>query len=689
MTTVYMADLRHNYGGVLSTDCMPLSVGYMKAVMDRDLPRDQVQVEIFAYPSDLLDAIAQRPPDILMVSNYVWNEQLSLFFLRRVRQHNPRALRVLGGPNIPVEADRQIDYVSRHPEIDIYVLGEGDALARDIVRDYLDHQGSIEALLEQGIPSSIVRRPDGAVQRHDQWERAGEGDVNDIPSPWLTGVMDKFFDGRLSPIIETNRGCPFRCSFCVQGTKYYNKITNFTMDRLREEIDYIGRMIKAHSPAVGTLRIADANYGMYERDTEISSYIAAAQRDYGWPTFIDATTGKNRPENIIRSMEQVNGALVLYQAVQSLDEEVLRNIRRSNIKLEAYQDIQVHVRGRGLRSSTDLILGLPGESLQSHLGALYRMIDMGTDQAHCFQAMLLRGADMETRESREQFKFKTRYRVLPKNFGEYGGEKVFDIEEIIVASDTLPYEDYITCRKHHMTFSVFWNDSWFADVVTVAGQFGVKRSEWLKAMLAAMEQDDGPVGQFLNEFVDETHGELFETREACIDHYASPENFEQLRNGRIGDNLMYKYRAIASFFLWNEVCDLAMDATRTMLLARGARDAVADFDQLWRDLHDYIRVKHATGTDIDQLVQPIELQLTHDIPAWIEAGAPLETTPYRLPQPQTFVFRVTSGGARELDAAMKVWTTATIGLSKLVTRIKVSAQVRECERIDAAVPAAV
>jgi len=38
--SVYLADLRHNYGGVLSTDCMPLGVGYMKAVMDRDLSED-------------------------------------------------------------------------------------------------------------------------------------------------------------------------------------------------------------------------------------------------------------------------------------------------------------------------------------------------------------------------------------------------------------------------------------------------------------------------------------------------------------------------------------------------------------------------------------------------------------------------------------------------------------------------
>ena len=75
---VYMADLRHNFGRGLSTDCMPLAVGYMKAVMDRDLP--DVQSRIFAYPDRLSEAIINHKPDVVMVGNYVWNEAIGLHF---------------------------------------------------------------------------------------------------------------------------------------------------------------------------------------------------------------------------------------------------------------------------------------------------------------------------------------------------------------------------------------------------------------------------------------------------------------------------------------------------------------------------------------------------------------------------------------------------------------------------------
>src|SRR4030095_12102264 len=140
------------------------------------------------------------------------------------------------------------------------------------------------------------------------------------------------------------------------------KVHNFPIERMKEEIHYIARRIKQRSPHMGTLRIADSNYGMFERDIEISGFIGKMQRDYGWPTFIDATTGKNRPERIVKSVEQVGGALVLYQAVHSRHAEVLRKVKRQTISLAAYKALEVHMRGRGLRSNSDLILGLPGES---------------------------------------------------------------------------------------------------------------------------------------------------------------------------------------------------------------------------------------------------------------------------------------------------------------------------------------
>lgn len=674
---VFLGDLRYAHAGILANDCMPLGVAYMKAVMDRDNP--EIDSRLFVYPDKLLAALKETPPDVLMLSNYVWNEALSLEFFRIARELNPNVITVMGGPNIPQESARQAAYLAARPELDIYVLGEADFLAARLVQALGDSGLSLKRFGATGFESIVYRNPEGQAIAGPV--RPRHRHIEEIPSPWLTGIQDEFFDGRLAPMIETNRGCPFTCTFCVQGGSFYTKVHNFPIERMEEEIKYIARRIKEFSPKMGTLRIADSNYGMFERDIEISGYLGQTQRDYGWPTFIDATTGKNRPERIIKSVEQVSGALALYQAVQSLDEDVLRKVKRETIKLDAYKALEVHMRGRGLRSISDLILGLPGESLQTHLKALTTLLDGNIDQMHNFQAMMLKGSEMERLDSREQFGFDTRFRALPKNFGTIDNRRVFDVEEIIVATDTLPFEDYLTCRKWHLVSSVFWNDGWFLPVVQFARAHGVTNSQWWLAMLPALEAGGPAVREFLDSFVGETIGELFPTREACVDFYSKDENFEALGRGDIGDNLMYRYRAIASFHLWSEVCATAMGATRKLLEEAGVAAKIPDFDLFWRDFHTFIELSHATGRTEAEVLAPAEALLHYDFAAWIDSGDMADPAAFRLSRPHLFAFELTDEGAREMQSSLATYTTHIRGLSKLVTRIRLDSQVRRCREL--------
>jgi radical SAM superfamily enzyme YgiQ (UPF0313 family) len=683
---VYLADLRYDYSGILANDCMPLGIAYMKAVMDRMDPDRAIDSRLFVYPDRLAEAIRREPPDVLMVSNYVWNEALSLYFVRLAKQANPKTLTVMGGPNISLEDSRRLAYLERHPALDVYVLGEGDFLAHEIVRSFLECGGSIARLNELGLPSCVTRDGDGRAVMRELQPRHGM--LDEIPSPWLTGIQDEFFDGRLAPMIETNRGCPFTCTFCVQGTRYYTKVHNFDVQRLKEEIHYITRRIKQHSPNIGTLRIADSNYGMFERDIDLSGYIGQMQRDYSWPTFIDATTGKNKADRIIKSVEQVGGALVLYQAVQSLDEDVLRKVKRSSIKLEAYKALEVHMRGRGLRSTSDLILGLPGESMASHMRGLHALLGSNIHQMHNFQAMMLKGAEMESIEARDEFKFDTRFRVLPKNYGVFDGERVFDVEEIVVATDSLPFEDYLVCRQWHLVSSVFWNDGWFEDVVRYVNSVGIGNAQWWDRMLPALRNGSPAVQQFLADFVRETQEELFPTREACVAHYSQDEHFERLNRGEVGDNLMYRYRAIASYFLWDEICDCAMAATRQLLVDAGVDRGQPAFDAFWRDFTTHVRLKHAAGRSREELLAPKEALLAHDIAGWLAQDPLDDPLDHALPRPVAHVFALSEDNQRDLAAALSTWTMHVKGLTKMVTRINVAWQVRDCRALQPALAAA-
>ena len=672
---VYLADLRYNYSGVLANDTAPLGVGYMKAVIDRDIPG--VESSVFAYPDKLLHAIEQAPPDILMVSNYVWNESLSAHLARLAKRINPGTLTVMGGPNISLEGERQIAFMQAHPELDAYILGEADFLARDLVQQFLNAGLSIRRFGEGEMPSCIYRRPDGTIYRNEVWPRHSE--VDEIPSPYLAGVMDEFFDGRLTPMIETNRGCPFSCTFCCQGTRWYTKVHNFSKERLREEIFYIARKVRELCPQVGAFRIADSNYGMYERDIEISSYLGETQKLYRYPTYIDATTGKNRPERIIKSLEQVNGALVLYQAVQSLDENVLRNVKRQTIKLEAYEQLQVHLRGRGLRSNSDLILGLPGESLATHRKAIRHLLDSGINQVTNFQLMMLKGTELETEASRQEFRFRSGWRVLPKNFGIYGGEKVFDVEEIVCETDTLSFDDYLQARLIALASSAFWHDNYFEDVIRFSESLGVKRSDWLERVVRSMQAEDSPVRAFVDDFLRETKGELFPTREACVEYYSLDENFQKLLRAEIGDNLMHKYRAVASFRIWPAILECAMATARELILETGPGAAIPDFERFFENLKRFIFLRHAHGHTEKEILEPVSSVFQYDIGAWLAAGTPPDPRPYLLDSSVVCRFQLGDEARDELESALRVWGNSVPGLTKMVTRIRVASQVRECQ----------
>ena len=172
-----------------------------------------------------------------------------------------------------------------------------------------------------------------------------------------------------------------------------------------------------------------------------------------------------------------------------------------------------------------------------------------------------------------------------------------------------------------------------------------KRSEWLAAMLLAIEADTGQVRQLLDEFVRETQGRAVPDRRGLRRLLRQPENFERLQSGEIGDNLMYKYRAMASFFEWSEVAGVALSVTRRLLVERGADREIAEFAALWQDFQRFEQLKHAHGRTAEEILAPQSATFRFDIGAWLAAGMPGDTRPYRLDDEQQIEFRLSQSGS--------------------------------------------
>lgn len=599
---------------------------------------------------------------MLMLTNYMWNCALSYHYAEKVKQLNPNALVVMGGPNFPLEDERRIDFVKERPAVDIYATGEGDFMASDLVQWFIEDGLNVEKLLQRDIHSAVYNHNGTYVSTS---LKPRSRNLDDIPSPWLTGIMDEFFEDSLFPLYETNRGCPFTCTFCVQGVKWYTKVSYFSLERVKEEIYYIGKKVHEVAPHMKTLVIADPNYGMFERDIEISSYIGEIQQEYQYPLIINATTGKNQAERVMQSLEKVNGALVMYLAVQSLDHDVLENVKRSNIQLGAYQEIQTQITARGMRSNSDLILGLPGDSLASHVGSLRKLIDLGTSRLNNFQAILLKGSEMETAEARQKYNYTSKYRILPKSYGQYGNYKVLEVEEIIVSSDSMSFDDYLTARTYHLAIGAFWNHGRFGAITEFMNRNGISNWQWLDAVTQNLTKQ--PVlEEFVANFIKETKGELFDSEEDAIAFYQNDDNFKLLLDEGLGDNIFYKYAGLASFCYWKEVTQCVFDTSWQLI---GHLPLPRGFEALWSDAMDYYKQLYAAGPNQQDLLDTAQLTLHYNIPQWLADGLPLDAATYQYSAPQTINTALDAKHHAALVDVMKTRPYNLQHISKFIRRV--------------------
>ena len=325
---IYLADLSHD-GLLTTTDCFPLNVGLVAAYAKHRFG-DAIEIKLFKYPQRLFRALKERPPHILGCSNYVWNSHLSEWACEFAKQVRPDTLTVQGGTNYPFDAAGQLELLSARPHTDVHVCYEGEVAFAELVNRYLNvrHVGGMKAQPLDGC--QFLDPASGKLVSGSPIERIKV--LNDIPSPYVTGLFDEFFDGRLMPMMETTRGCPFRCNFCNAGASYFDRVNKFSVEYVARELEYIGpRMANL---GIKGLTLADNNFGMLTRDAEIARLFKRCQDEYGWPTQFIAWAGKNSKERVIEATEILGPTLVINMSVQSMDKTVLAHIKRDNISLD-------------------------------------------------------------------------------------------------------------------------------------------------------------------------------------------------------------------------------------------------------------------------------------------------------------------------------------------------------------------
>ena len=243
---IYLADLTHTGLGV-ATEAFPLNIGLIASHARRRFGRG-IEITLFKYPEDLAEALRRAPPDLLGCSNYTWNSRLASHFAQTAKALKPDILTVFGGTNYPFDAENQRLFQERRPWLDAHIFYEAEVAFSLLIERILSSPDRRRWLADP-IPGCQFLHPESrtlcaapAPQRIQ--------DLDSIPSPYTAGLLDRFFDGKHTPLLETARGCPFTCNFCNAGASYFTRVNQFSDAYVREEWEYVAH--KASAAGIGS-----------------------------------------------------------------------------------------------------------------------------------------------------------------------------------------------------------------------------------------------------------------------------------------------------------------------------------------------------------------------------------------------------------------------------------------------------
>jgi putative methyltransferase len=365
--------MKNNLYLVLVSDCygpnkfLPLAVGYLWAYAQQDSKiAESWELQDVIYEKLPIEKVVSQlqDPKVVALSCYIWTWEYNKKLAEAIKKRYPDCLIVVGGPQV---SKYDINFFTTNPNFDLAILGEGEHAFCEILKHYAT--GSYHNILHVITRKNKLAPPTRVRQ------------LEHIPSPILTGFYDKIISKRKDKVqwqvtFETLRGCPYQCAFCDIGEDYWNKITKFEMDRIREEITWMGQN------KIEYVTVCDSNWGMLPRDVEITKHVIATKLKYGYPKFWDVTWAKSNSERIFEiSMLDKSAGTKLFKGItfsmQSLNKETLVATKRFNLTEDTIKDSLSNYQKENIPTYSELIWPMPYETLDSLQQSIQQLIDYG------------------------------------------------------------------------------------------------------------------------------------------------------------------------------------------------------------------------------------------------------------------------------------------------------------------------
>ncbi|MDD5179523.1 MAG: radical SAM protein [Candidatus Gracilibacteria bacterium] len=324
-----------------------IKITVLPVCTDRSKKKNEYKKDIYQIQSLKADAV------IFFLDNILWSgmfyEGLAQHLSRKIKKLNP--LIHIGFQSYKIRAERSLEELKKNSQIDFILRGEPEIPFLDFCSK-TNHRQMCGITYRAG-KQIIVNKDASPIKNLDT-----------IPSPYLTGLLDYFIAKRITNFskkclfLTASRGCPYRCHYCFRSVKF-SAVRRFSPRRVVAEIQYL------YEKGVREIFFLDDTFigaGKYFDDLLVE-YCRAFSCKRKSPMLSIMTRPELLTPEAIKNLAKINVHYIQI-GIQTLnpDSQYLMG-RPADFTSKVFEKIARNCRRYKINLHFDCIFGLPGDTL--------------------------------------------------------------------------------------------------------------------------------------------------------------------------------------------------------------------------------------------------------------------------------------------------------------------------------------
>ncbi|MEH7113847.1 B12-binding domain-containing radical SAM protein [Neobacillus niacini] len=396
-----------------------LAIRYLKAYA---APEFNIQLKEYTIKDPVINIVSdlyQQKPNIIGFSCYIWNIEETIKVVNMLKKVDPAIQIVFGGPEVTYDT---IEWMEKTPNVDFIVMGEGEYSFKQLLTEM---SGDCNYNHVHG----IAYRKHGQVKITPQMNKL---DLKELPSPYRFSE-DKAHLGKRVTYIETSRGCPFSCQFCLSsievGVRYFDR------EKIKDDIRYL------MANGAKTIKFVDRTFNI-SRSYAMEMFRFLIDEHLPGTVFqFEITADIMRPEVIeFLNNEAPKGLFRFEIGVQSTNDYTNELVMRKQNFDKLTRTVTLVKDGGKIDQHLDLIAGLPEENYASFRKTFNDVFELRPEELQLGFLKMLRGTGLRLRAAEHEYVYMDHspYEILSNN--------------------VLPFDDILRIKQVEDVLEKYWND---------------------------------------------------------------------------------------------------------------------------------------------------------------------------------------------------------------------------------------